>query len=169
MDGIISNNSCKQNQKMDGPYYGGYVSTNFIRGTGQVIEGVSDDWARGYSYQQSNNTPPIQIFIRILPSLYDPSKYVFWINGYQQPRLFLIKGKNYVFNINTWGYKFYMTTDPIGGNGIVDNITNVPSSDYDKRTYTVPWNTSLTKFYYQCPDVPNMGGEIILLDKHPTK
>lgn len=151
------------------PYPGRqYVSSSFIRDRGSAICGVSDEWARGYSYNQTNNTPPIPLYIRVQPSQTDPNKPVFWINGWQQPRLFLVKGQNYSFNINTYQHPFFLTTDPEGGNGEQGNLTGVPSNGYDKRTISIPCN-SIEKFYYQCSLHPGMGGEIIVLDNFPKK
>jgi hypothetical protein len=145
-----------------------YVSSSFIRDRGSAILGVSDEWARGYSFSQTNNTPPIPLYVRVQPSQTNPKKMVFWINGWQQPRLFLVKGKNYSLNINTYGHPFYLTTDPHGGNGEVNNLIGVPASAYDKRTITIPCN-SIDKFYYQCTLHPGMGGEVVVLDNFPSK
>jgi len=168
MDRVLPNKTC-HNLPITQPGQT-FVSSNFVRGQGLVIDGVSDEWATGYSYEQTNNTPPIPIFVRVQPSLKHPNKKVFWINGWERPRLFLIKGKNYVFNINTFEYPFYMTTDSNGGHGEINNVTGVPASSYDKRTYSIPnASNTLTNFYYQCPLMKDMGGDIIILDKHPSK
>lgn len=98
------------------------------------------------------------------PALNIPDKKVFWINGWEHPRLLLTRGKKYQFNIMTCGYPFYFTTDPEGGHGNINNIMGITPSDWDLRTYTIGKGIP-SKFYYQSTGFPGMGGEVIVLEK----
>lgn len=137
-----------------------YISSSFIKNKGGIIQGVNDEWVEGYSFQQTNNTPPIPIYVRLMPSSVDPNKNVFWINGYQQPRLFLIEGKTYSFNINTYDEEFYISDNQA-------RPVSVQPTNYAKYSLTIPCSGKNTtrKYNYRSLNNENIGGEIIILPK----
>lgn len=133
-----------------------WVSTSFIRSNGQLSI-PTRAFDEGYPNYLTNNAPPSQVFVRVEPSQKDPSKLVFYLNGYQQPRLFLTCGKKYQFNINTRGHPFYFIT-----NDKKQVVGNFPPTDYFVTTITV--NPDLPKsFRYECAAHPGMGGEVVVL------
>lgn len=138
---------------------GTWVSNAFIRNRGQTSF-VTEPYDGGWPEYLTNNPPPIQIYVRVAPSQYD-SKLVYWINGWERPRLNLTRGRKYQLNVVTVGHPFYFTTDPQGGNGNKDNITQVQPSDYYVSTYTMSGTPD--HFYYQCALHPGMGGEVIIV------
>jgi len=78
---------------------------------------------------------------------------VFWINGYERPRLVLARGKKYQLNIVAQGQPFYFTTSHVGGTPR-ERITELWPSDYTVATVVVD-NILPDTFYYQsvsCPD-----------------
>jgi hypothetical protein len=139
---------------------GTWVSNAFIRNRGQTIF-ATKVYDEGWPDYLTNNPPPTPLYIRAAPSQYDPKKMVFWINGWERPRLILTCDKKYQLNVSTCGHPFYFTTDPKGGNGNKDNVTQVTPSDFYVSTYTM--NPGVPKkFYYQCANHPGMGGEVII-------
>ncbi len=156
MDGLYPTNNCQKNLGR-----GMYVSSGHIRNQGQLTFPTLE-YDLGYSSIFTNNPPPINVYVRLATDK-TTNKTTFWVNGRQRPRLVLKRGQNYQFNISTIGIPFYLTTDPIGGNGNNLPLTNVPPVDYDLRTYTID-NTFPCKFYYQSSAVQNIGGEIVIRD-----
>ena len=167
MDGLFPSSTCiTQPVRCENgnfiSYTGGtWVSSSYIRGRGQPTE-VGFDWQQGWPKELTNNPPAAQIFVRMLPSAQDPSKLVFWLNGWERPRLFLKRGKKYQVNINTCGFPFYFTYDPHGGNGDKDNVYGVVPTDFFTKTYAIKEDAP-SKFYYQCSLHPDIGGEVIVI------
>ena len=168
MDGVYPKSTCHKfplscSDGKTTSYTGGtWVSSGFIRGRGQPTF-VTAEYDAGYPDYLTNNPPPIQIFVRVQPSQYDPSKKVFWINGWERPRLVLTRGKKYQINIVTCGHPFFFTKDSTGGHGIVESVTNIPPTGYFVTTFNV--TPDLPKeFYYQCTLHPGMGGKVLIRD-----
>lgn len=150
------NNNKNHSCSYRAPNFGqGYVSSSFIKNKGGIIYGVNDEWVKGYDYKQTNNVPPIPIYIRLGKSVIDPNKNVFWINGYQQPNLYLIEGKTYSFNINTYDKYFYFRNQD--GDAIVNNVQ---PTNYAKYSLTIPKNSLSTFFYGENNDI---GGKVFVL------
>jgi len=164
MDGVYPSSVCQKLPiKCDGnktiSYTGGtWASTAYIRGRGQTSF-ATEVYDEGWPDYLTNNPPPTIIYVRVAPSQYDATKMVYWINGWQQPRLLLTAGKKYQFNVSACGNPFYLTTDPTGGQGNKGNLTSLNPSDFFTTTLTV--NPNLPReFYYQCSNFPGMGGRI---------
>jgi hypothetical protein len=136
------------------------VSNAYIRNRGQTSF-PTQDYDEGWSPELTNNTPPVLIYVRVAPSQRDPSKTVFWVNGWERPRIVLRRGHKYQVNVNTYGNPFYFTTNSEGGAGDEGNITQVTPSDYYVSTYTMNPGVP-NKFYYQCSNVAGMGGEVVV-------
>jgi hypothetical protein len=162
MDGVYPTSYCfKQPYNCNGSYTGGtWVSSGYIRNNGQTSF-VTEQYDEGFQNYFTNNPPPAQLYVRVAPSQYPPFKPVYWINGWERPRLVLKKGKKYQINVNACGNPFYLTTDSKGGQGNNGNVTSVIPSDYYVTTYTMN-NNMPQKFYYQCSKVSGMGGEVII-------
>lgn len=159
MDGVLANNVCwKQNHGNNI-----WVSNNYIRNRGEVTFPTLE-WDLGYEDKFTNNQPPSLIYVRTESAAALNGKSVFYLNGYQQPRLILTRGKKYQFNINTNGQPFFFTSDPTGGpNSVAGNITTINPSAYDVRTFTITDEFPKT-FYYQSSHHPGMGGQVVILD-----
>ena len=139
---------------------GVWVSNSFIRNRGQPTFPTLQ-YDEGWPDYLTNNPPPTQLYVRTAPSQYDKNKIVFWINGWERPRLLLTHGKKYQFNVSTAGNPFYLTVDPQGGVGDKNNIgPNIPS-DYFVTTVTI--NNLPDRFYYQSANTPGMGGEVVII------
>lgn len=154
MDGVYPTSYCPK-QICSG---GTIVSSSFIRNHSRP-NSATEIFDKGWPDYLTNNPPPSLLYVRVAPSRQNPSKMVYWINGWERPRLILTKNKKYQLNVSTHGYPFYFTTDPTGGHGNKDNITQVPPSDYYVSTYTIGDSTN---FYYQSSAHPDMGGEVIV-------
>ena len=171
MDGIFPKDKCCKlqmnnflkslNTQSSGPDKT-WISTSFIRNRG-LSTPVTKSYDDGYPDYLTNNSPASQLYVRIGQSKKDPSKVVFWINGYERPRLFLTKGKKYQFNVNTYKYPFYFTSDITGGNGNVNNLSYVIPASYYVQTFTINGKFTPKKFYYQSTLSKNMGGEIFII------
>jgi hypothetical protein len=149
--------SCKDGKSVNNGG-GVWVSNSFIRNRGQPSFATMG-YDEGYPDYLTNNPPPVPLYVRVAPSQFDASKKVYWINGWERPRLVLTRGKKYQFNVMTCGYPFYFGKD-LKSTGI-DNITKVPPTDYNVSTFTM--NPGVTdKFYYKCSLYPDMGGEVII-------
>ena len=166
MDGVYPTTDCfKQpvgccNGKSNSLTGGTWVSSAFIKNRGQTSF-ATETYDEGYPDYLTNNPPPTPLYVRVAPSQYDASKLVYWINGWQQPRLILTCGKKYQFNVSTCGQPFYLTTDPTGGNGNKDPVSQVVPSDFYVYTYTI--NPGLPgEFYYQSANGAGMGGKVIV-------
>jgi len=145
-------------------YTGGtWVSNAFIRNRGQTSF-VTEPYDSGWPDYLTNNPPPSLLYVRVAPSQYYPYNNVFWINGWERPRLILTCGKKYQFNVMTCGHPFYLTTDPKGGNGNKDNVTQVMPADFFVTTYTITPNLP-KHFYYQSANHSGMDGEILVKSK----
>ncbi len=142
---------------------GTWVSTSFIRNRGQTSF-ATEVYDSGWPDYLTNNPPPTLVYVRAAPSQYDAKKMVFWINGWERPRLVLTCGKKYQFNVSTCGYPFLFTSESKGGNGNKGNMNGIAGpvpSDFYVSTYTI--NPGLPKkFYYQCANNSDMGGEVII-------
>jgi len=170
MDGIYPKSDCWKfpftcNNGITKSYTGGtWVSSSFIRNRGEtsfVTMPYDEGYTQGLKDGQITNNPSVQIFCRVAPSQYNPNKLVFWLNGWERPRLFLKIGQKYQVNVVTAGNPFYFTLDSEGGKGNNKNITQVYPSDYFTTTFTM--NDYLPKkFYYQSANTEGMGGEVIL-------
>jgi hypothetical protein len=166
MDSVYPNNSCGSLNVGcvggSGINYGGgtWISTNYIRNRGETSF-VTAEWDMGYPDSLTNNVPATTIYVRCAVSQFDPRKKVLWVNGLERPRIVLTLGKKYQFNVMTCGEPFFFTLDPKGGNGNVDNVSQIQPSDYFKTTITASKNLPKT-FYYQTTNVPDMGGTIII-------
>ena len=167
MDGVYPSSTCYKQPysckdgKMNSDTGGTWVSNAFIRNRGQTSF-VTMDYDEGYPDYLTNNTPATQLFVRVAPSQYDKNKKVFWINGWERPRLLLTRGKKYQFNVSTCGNPFYFTSDSHGGQGNKNNITQVTPSDYYVTTYTMADNVP-QQFYYQSSQSPDMGGVVRII------
>lgn len=166
MDGVYPTSYCPKQpvQCCDGKTNsltgGTWVSNAFIRNRGQTSF-ATEIYDEGYPDYLTNNPPPTPLYVRVAPSQYDPNKMVYWINGWQQPRVILTCGKKYQFNVSTCGHPFFLTTDAKGGNGNKGGVSNVVPSDFYVYTYTI--NPGLPgEFYYQCANHSGMGGKIIV-------
>lgn len=161
MDGIFPTTLCPRQVGGCRSRTGGtWVSNAFIRNRGQTSF-VTEEYDEGWPDYLTNNTPPAQLYVRVAPSQYDGKKMVFWINGWERPRLVLTAGKSYQLNVVTCGFPFYFTSDPKGGQGNKGNITSVVPSDYYISTYTM--NVGVPQeFFYQCSLYPDMGGKVIV-------
>lgn len=138
---------------------GTWVSSAYIRNRG-VTAPATEVYDQDWPDYLTNNPAPTTLYVRVAPSQYS-KKPVFWINGWERPRLILTCGKKYQFNISTCGHPFYFTMDPTGGNGNDQNLTGIVPADYDMRTYKI--NPTLPgKFYYQCSLHKDMGGEVVI-------
>jgi hypothetical protein len=139
---------------------GTWVSAGFIRNRGQTSF-ATEVYDEGWPDYLVNNPPPAPLYVRIAPSQYDGNKLVYWINGWERPRLVLTCGHKYQFNVSTCGQPFYFTSDNTGGHGNKNNITSVAPSDFYVSTYTM--NPGVPeKFYYQSTNLSGMGGEVII-------
>jgi len=147
----MTNNCCNLNTKDST-----WISTAFINNRG--LPTIFNEPIKDYL---TNNTPAVQVFVRIAPSTNNPSKLVYWLNGKESPRLVLTRGKKYAFNVVSHGYPFYFTTDNIGGNGNKNNISQLLPSDYFSNTFTMTDDIPNT-FYYQCSTHPNIGGQVVI-------
>lgn len=158
MDGIYPNNYCSQFPSNCNSLIPDrtWIGTNFIRNRGLTTD-VTKFYDDGYPSNLTNNPPPVPIYVRIGQSLKNPNEIVYWINGYERPRLILTRGKKYQFNVNTFNYPFYLTNDKDGG----DNLSYVKPSSYFVQTFTI--NDKLpSKFYYECLNKKYMGGDVII-------
>jgi len=151
MDGVYPMTTCyKQPYDCNGSYTGGtWASVSHIRDRGQITP-VTQAFDEGYPDYLTNNSPPSMVYVRIAPSQYNQNQMVYWLNGWERPRLVLKRGKKYQFNINTPGYPFMLS---IG----------TPPTDYFTTTYTID-NTVPTNFKYGCYSNLNMGGDVVVLD-----
>ncbi len=157
MDGVIPTNDCWKQSHNGG---GVWISSTYIRNRGEVTPETLD-WDLGWQKYNTDNVPPTLLYVRVENSAKKNGKPVFYINGYETPRLILTCGKKYQFNINTIGFPFFFTTDPVGGCN-KDNVTNIPPSEYDNRTYTITHDFPKI-FYYQSSLYPGMGGQVIVV------
>lgn len=159
MDGIYPTSDCKNMQ-----FYcntgGTWVSNTYIRNRGQTSFPTMG-YDEGYPDYLTNNSPPTPMYVRLAVSQRDPNKKVFWINGWERPRLILTRGKKYQFNVVTCGEPFFLTSDQTGGNGAVGGVSSVPPSDFYVYTYTINPTTPM-KFYYQSPNTADIGGQVII-------
>lgn len=162
MDNVYPTSLCPQLPiSCGGSTTGGtWASTAFIRNRGQTSF-ATEVYDEGWPDYLTNNPPPTPVYIRAAPSQYDRNKLVYWVNGWERPRLVLTRGKKYQFNVNTCGQPFYLTTESSGGKGNVGNITSVAPSDFYVTTYTITENMP-KKFYYQSTNLFGMGGEVII-------
>nr|QBK87893.1 MAG: beta-sandwich protein [Marseillevirus LCMAC202] len=166
MDGVYPTSYCPKqpvaccgNKTISGTG-GTWVSTAFIRNRGQTSF-ATQVYDEGWPDYLTNNPPPTPLYVRAAPSQYDANKLVFWINGWERPRLILTCGKKYQFNVSTCGQPFYFTSDPEGGNGDKGNVTSVVPSDFYVSTYTMNPGVQ-QKFYYQSANKAGMGGEVVI-------
>jgi hypothetical protein len=157
MDGVYSKTNCFKfpiNDKCHSLTGGTWVSNNYIRNRGQVsLE--TEIYDEGYPNYLVNNSPPITLYVRVAPSQLNKNNMVFWINGWERPRLILTSGKKYQFNISTCGHPFYFSDENN------NKITNLVASDYNLQTITITDNLP-KKFLYKCSIHSNMGGEVII-------
>ena len=142
---------------------GTWVSNSFIRNRGQTSF-ATEIYDEGWPDYLTNNPPPTPLYVRVAPSMKTPGKMVFWINGWEQPRLILTCGRKYQINVVTAGQPFYLTTDPQGGKGAVEPVSQVSPSDFFVATYSI--NPGMPKkFYYQSTNSAGMGGEVVVIAK----
>lgn len=162
MDGLYPPTDCRKTFYRPGPpgTFSGVnaVTGHFILNKGQAIY---DTLLGGYPNYVTDNPPAVTLFIRVMPSLQEPGKMVLWINGYEKPRLHLIRGKKYALNVACCGYPIILSTDPIGGNGDKGNLTGIKPFDYGATTISISPEIP-NKFYYQCSTFKNMGNQIII-------
>jgi len=145
--------TCKDGKTMS--YTGGtWVSSGYLRDRGQTSF-PTEIYDEGWPGYLVNNPPPSLLYVRAAPSQYDKSKMVFWINGWERPRLVLTRGKKYQFNILTAGHPFYFSS--LDGKP----VTDIPPTDYYVTTITVDQNMPC-EFKYDCNIHPGMGGKIIV-------
>lgn len=166
MDKIYPTNVCNKQPIIctkDGSksYTGGtWVSSSYIRNRGQTSF-ATQIYDEGWPNYLTNNPPPSLLYVRVAPSQYNKNKLVYWINGWERPRLILTLGKKYQFNVVTCGNPFFLTTDPNGGNGDIGNVSSVNASDYFVTTITVTEDLPKS-FYYQSSKNSEMGGQVII-------
>lgn len=166
MDGLYPSNSCNKftvscnNTFLDSKTGGTWASTAFIRNRGQPSFATLA-YDAGYQDYFTNNPAPSPVYVRVAPSQYDGNKLVYWINGWETPRLILTVGNKYQFNVNTCGYPFYLTNDSKGGNGNNKPISSVPPADFYVTTYS-PTESDCGEHWYQCSTKQGMGGKIII-------
>jgi hypothetical protein len=147
MDGIYPTSTCFNNPNCSNKSNGGvWVSNAYIRNRGQPSF-VTEQWDEGFQNKYTNNVPATQIYVRSASSTKDPSKQVFWINGWEQPRLILQAGRKYQFNVSTCGSPF-----------IIDH-PQAPISDY--TLYTVIFKEPKKSRYYSNTN-PAAFGELIV-------
>ncbi len=164
MDGVYPTSDCPQlpiacNENKSCSGTGGtWASTAFIRNRGQTSF-ATHVYDEGWPDYLTNNPPPTPVYVRAAPSQYDSTKLVYWINGWERPRLVLTRGKKYQFNVSTCGQPFYLTSEPKGGQGNKNNVTAVAPSDFYVTTYTIAPGMP-SKFYYQSAKLAGMGGEV---------
>lgn len=102
----------------------------------------------------------------------------YFVNGVDGPTLDLSRGRTYVFNVDTSGHPFHISTDPNGGSGFPGvyeqgvSVTQPDSNEDDATqtgtlTFTVP-DEAPDQLYYQCGVHGNMGGEITVSDPDPV-
>ena len=83
------------------------------------------------------------------------------------PKLNLVSGNLYRFEIDTPGHPFYITTSGVGGgnlsgNNLIGALRFPNNSGIEKGSLTwTPVKTNV-RVYYQCNYHKNMGGEIII-------
>ena len=86
------------------------------------------------------------------------------INGNQGATLELIRGTKYVFDVNTPGHPFYISTDDTGvGAGEVTNGVTGSMTTNGTLSFT-PNSSHPDTLYYQCSVHPKMGYFILLSD-----
>jgi hypothetical protein len=166
MDGVYPTSYCSKQpvtccgNKTESTTGGTWVSNAFIRNRGQTSF-ATEVYDEGWPDYLTNNPPPTPLYVRVAPSQTDPKKMVYWINGWERPRLILTCGRKYQFNVNTCGYPFYFTTDSKGGQGNKDPVSQVVPSDFYVYTYTM--NPGVPQeFYYQCANISDMGGKVLV-------
>lgn len=166
MDGIYPLNNCCNQQltfnENNNNYGQKWTSSTYIRNRGQVSSATAPYYTSPPDYE-INNTPASQIYVQVSTSKKDTSKLVYWLNGYESPRLVLKRNKKYQINVNSKGFPFYLTTDSIGGKDLLGKITDVPPTDYFVHTYYIN-NELPNNFYYQCSLYPDMGGEVVIIE-----
>jgi len=166
MDGLYPTTDCWKfplrcnDGKTESGTGGTWVSSSFIRGRGQTSF-ATEPYDSGWPDYLTNNTPAVQVFVRVAPSGDGSGRSVYWINGYERPRLVLTRGTKYQFNIMTCGHPFYLTTAETGGQGDVSNVTSVPPTDYFTTTIYID-DKMPCDFYYQCSLHDGMGGNVII-------
>ena len=166
MDGVYPTNYCNRfgvvcnGSSLDSRTGGTWASTAFIRNRGQPSFATMS-YDAGFQDYFTNNPAPTPVYVRVAPSQYDGSKLVYWINGWETPRLVLTAGRKYQFNVNTCGHPFYLTSDPVGGNGNKGGISSVPPADFFVTTYS-PNAQECGEYWYQCSTHPGMGGKVLI-------
>ena len=152
------NIGCKGGQTIN-PGGGAWVSSGYIRNRGEFTF-ESLPWDLGYPDNLTNNPPPTPLYVRCAVSQYDPTKRVLWVNGLQQPRLVLTRGRKYQFNVMTCasGGGFFFTSQAPAGraDGNVGNLTHIEPSDYFVSTIVIN-DKFPTNFYYQMTKIPGNG------------
>ena len=79
------------------------------------------------------------------------------------PAIFLIRGKNYRFNVNATGYPFYIKTAPITGTGSrFDRGVEGNGKQVGIITFRVPFDAP-RELYYQASNQAGMGSTIYIL------
>lgn len=93
------------------------------------------------------------------------------VNGVRSPRLKLVVGKTYKFEIDAKGHPFYITTNAIGGTRRMDGALTEVHKDSDNGievgvvTFT-PNNNHVGKpLYYQCNYHRLMGYKLLIVEK----
>jgi len=80
------------------------------------------------------------------------------------PTLYLIRGKNYRFNLNASGHPFYLkTTSSTGTGNKYDDGVEGQGTQVGILTFKVPFNAP-SQIYYNCSVHAGMAGTIFLLD-----
>lgn len=95
----------------------------------------------------------------------------FSVNSAANPTLTLTRGQTYVFNVNTTGHPFWITTARGAGdaesNAFSDGVTgNGSGSVPGTLTFVVPAIAPATLFY-QCGFHDPMGGTLLIVDPPP--
>jgi hypothetical protein len=129
------------------------VTSNFIRD-----RGIPTPYDIGFLPEYTDNTPAIQLFVRLGTDSTTGKKY-FVINGKTSPRLLLTRGKKYQFNIVTECCPFYFSQKPFGQ----PDVFGIPPIAYDLRTYKITDNIP-NKFYYTSTDSECLVGEVVIIN-----
>ena len=79
------------------------------------------------------------------------------------PKLNLVSGNSYRFEIDTPGHPFYITTNSVGGGNNLIGALGFPNNIGIEKG-SLAWTPVKTnvRVYYQCNYHKNMGGEIII-------
>ena len=91
------------------------------------------------------------------------SDMAFVVNGVSGAPILLVRGMQYLFNVNTIGSTFYMTTSNRGGVGFPERITKFQTTQSETVVWAPDVNTPVS-FYYQSGNQEYMGGSVMVFE-----